>query len=271
MESDISYLIAIKKMGDSLPIELVNIILQYIVGYNLQILSSKLNVKYLSLENFLVNTKGVIIGKCLLYCLMNVPTNILTIIIPVKSVKETEDLSNKFVKGMDFNGVNKRCSYSYNEWYNYRRTLVTPEGKIILKYSLIDNFINECYGISGDKVTFDGKEFNFLTTNLGELILQKPITVEPYVRSFSAVNDRIRGYVIGKSTKSLNFFTDNVDLLHKICLSYNDEDRAVIQDLIHQCTTAECPLLNYLYKIIKYMIYGYRITNVQDLKKLVCK
>lgn len=56
---------------------------------------------------------------------------------------------------------------------------------------MTDKSLTECYCISGDRVTFNGKAFDFSALNLGDFICHRSITVDPKPKSFFTRNEEI--------------------------------------------------------------------------------
>lgn len=93
-----NYSAAVEKLLGSLPYELVNIIIEDIVRYNFRVFIESLKIDFPQFQDWLTNSNSMVVGKCLLNCLMNkVPTNI-TIIIPLKDREEIEKFDSSFEK-----------------------------------------------------------------------------------------------------------------------------------------------------------------------------
>lgn len=265
-------------MGEMLPDELITIILQYVTLHNLRNIMDKIKLDFPGLKEFLHTHKGEIVGKCLLDCLNN--TNLVTaikIIVPVTDLARIKDLAKEFLNlfidrdivtniwhGMKSKGI----------YYGYKHLCFVYNIAISLKFSLIDNYLIRCYGISGDRTTFNGREITFPISNLRHFIMEKPITVVPRPHSFLTVARQCFAehcsLPVETKPRSPGRFP-RLDF-NNLCQSYNKEEKALAIQLITKCIN-KAPDVNethnYLHKIARYLCDGYKITNIGELKHLV--
>ncbi len=280
MNTYATYLAAINKMGETLPDELITIILQYVTLHNLQNIIDKIKLDFPGLKEFLHMHKGEIVGKCLLDCLNNkkLPTAI-KIIVPVTDLDQighlVKEFRNLFTKYSNVTGI-RRGMKSKSLYYAYKHLFFIYDIVISLKFSLTDNYLTRCYGISGDRTTFNGKEFNFPISNLRQFIIDKPITVSSRPQSFLSVARQCfaEHYSISVEPEAVPPSTFSRVDFNNLCQLYNKEEKSLAIRLITKCmntSSGASTTDKYLHKIAKYLADGYRITNIGELECLIVK
>lgn len=111
------YLWVIWEMKKYLPVELINIIEEYIATHNLQIFCRQINIDFLGLCNFLRQNKGLIIGENLLSCFDNGVLNDINIISQVteinKNIAEINSIFRSILPTYIYNSSRSSTGYRY--------------------------------------------------------------------------------------------------------------------------------------------------------------
>lgn len=139
-------------------------------------------------------------------------------------------------------------------------------GRIILnlKFCLTAQVLIKCYGISAGTIAF-----NFPVTNLGEFIIDKRIIVDPVPRSFLAT---AKQYWKINSPNPIKYVLPVRPILNTISKLYTEEEKLLINQLVSKTWSqliANQDAHNYLCKIMYYILDGYQITNISELKYLI--
>lgn len=264
------YTSAIIYMKRHLPDELINIIAHYVAKYNLYNLCLQLDINFKKLNKFLSQHGGTITGKCAVSCIINSWVNGMKIIFPLSKEKIIDDLfPKKFIRTPPYNSVYSGGKVLYIRKFRVGDLVIT------MKYSSVN--VDECYGISGDRVSFNGKEFNFGSQNLGEYIRRRTITVDTVPRSFSSTNHLLsvsNGKHITSSIlsncKSLSLPLDYILFYVKYRNLHDTKEIRIIDMIFHACKNNKNRLItNYLRRIFWFIAQGYRIANMTELESLI--
>ncbi len=264
------YTSAIIYMKRYLPEELVNIIAHYVAKYNLYNLCLRADINFKKLNKFLFHHGGTIIGKCVVSCILNSWINGMKIIFPLKDGMVVDNLLLKEIitipayKSVYLKG--KVLCISKFQRGNFR---------ITIKYSSMN--IDDCYGISGDRVSFNGKEFNFGSQSLEEYIRHRTITVDTLPRSFSSQNypklvsePETAISSMSKDCKSMSVSLDYMLFCVTYRDLYNNRERHILSMIFDICKTGKNIIItNYLRRIFWYIANGYRITNLTQLESFI--